>query len=90
VLEKKKKKKATATAEAEEPAWDADVEWSRIIKPPLRRGKHVIIDVCDGNGSLKRKTFGKRRHKKGGVYRAARKSEWGALWGEREEEPATR
>ena len=61
--------------------WDFNVPWGRIIKPPLRRGKHVIVDVCGNDGLLQRKTFGKRRHKEGGVYRAARRSEWGALWG---------
>ena len=93
VLQKRHQTKKKNESEEEEEeaaaaaaaAWDAHVQWSRIIKPPLRRGKHVIVDVCTSHGVLQRKTFGKRRHKKGGVYRAARKSEWGAMWGDKEE-----
>jgi len=73
IIQKKKKKSSKR--------FDDHVKWNRIVKPPLRRGKHVIMDVCHHDGTLKRTTFGKRKHKTGGVYRAARKSEWGALWG---------
>jgi ribosomal protein RSM22 (predicted rRNA methylase) len=73
VLQKKKKISSKR--------FDDHIKWNRIIKPPLRRGKHVIMDVCHHSGKLKRTIYGKRKHKEGGVYRAAKKSEWGAMWG---------
>ena len=55
---------------------------SGIVRPPLRRGKHVVMDLCASSGAMERRTFGKKKHKKDGVYRAARKAEYGALWPE--------
>ena len=57
-------------------------QWGRIVRPPLRRGKHVVMDLCASSGAMERRTFGKKKHKKDGVYRAARKAEYGALWPE--------
>ncbi len=56
-------------------------DWSRIVRPPIRRKRHVIIDVCGADGDFERRVYGKTRFKEHGIYRAARKSEWGALWG---------
>ena len=61
---------------------DEDSTWGRIVRPPLRRGKHVVMDICASNGSMERRTFGKKKHRKDGVYRAARRAEYGAIWPE--------
>ncbi|KAI9778620.1 MAG: 37S ribosomal protein S22 [Geoglossum umbratile] len=50
----------------------------RSILPPLKRQKHVIIDVCTPAGKLERwtvpRSFGRQ------AYRDASKSSWGDLW----------
>ncbi|KAK5582422.1 hypothetical protein RB653_004007 [Dictyostelium firmibasis] len=48
--------------------------WSRLIEAPLKRGGHVIMDVCSPNGSLNRATIAKSHGKK--IYKEARKSFW--------------
>ena len=70
--------------------------WSRIIRPPRKRGKHIIIDVCSSqehdtdpdsvdtsHGRLVRQvvaTTDKKSWLGPGGYRLARKSRWGDLW----------
>lgn len=68
--------------------------WSRIIRTPRKRGKHIILDVCspqmDGgeavntlHGHLVRQvvaTTDKKTWLGPGGYRLARKSRWGDLW----------
>ena len=70
--------------------------WSRIIRNPRKRGKHIIIDVCSASrhaanaevvdtsqGHLVRQvvaTNDKRTWLGPGGYRLARKSRWGDLW----------
>ncbi len=68
--------------------------WSRIIRTPRKRGKHIILDVCSpqmhGNevvdtshGHLVRQvvaTTDKKTWLGPGGYRLARKSRWGDLW----------
>jgi ribosomal protein RSM22 (predicted rRNA methylase) len=50
----------------------------RSILPPLKRRKHIIIDVCTPAGKLERwtipRSFGRQ------AYRDACKSSWGDLW----------
>ncbi|KAL3678042.1 hypothetical protein R1sor_020998 [Riccia sorocarpa] len=58
--------------------------WARIVRPPLRRGRHVVLDVCrsverDGSkGDLSRLIWTRKgvlaRHLK------AKKLRWGDLW----------
>ncbi|KAM9953464.1 hypothetical protein ACTFIR_008535 [Dictyostelium discoideum] len=48
--------------------------WSRLIEAPLKRGGHVIMDVCSPNGSLNRVTIARSHGKQ--MYREARKSFW--------------
>ncbi|KAM9989917.1 hypothetical protein ACTFIY_005971 [Dictyostelium cf. discoideum] len=48
--------------------------WSRLIEAPLKRGGHVIMDVCSPNGSLNRVTVARSHGKQ--MYREARKSFW--------------
>lgn len=70
--------------------------WSRIIRTPRKRGKHIIIDVCSprehsndsgavdtAHGHLVRQvvaTTDKKTWLGPGGYRLARKSRWGDLW----------
>lgn len=70
--------------------------WSRIIRPPRKRGQHIIVDVCSSRehatdadavdtscGHLVRQvvaTTDKKTWLGPGGYRLARKSRWGDLW----------
>ena len=70
--------------------------WSRIIRMPRKRGKHIIVDVCSAQqnqdassgvdtseGHLVRQiiaTTDKRTWLGAGGYRLVRKSRWGDLW----------
>jgi len=56
-------------------------QWARIVRPPLKRSKHVILDVCTPQGTLERRVPSKGKLKPWpGAYRAARKSGWGGVW----------
>eukprot|EP00834_Sanchytrium_tribonematis_P008345 NODE_950_length_2933_cov_0.834157.p1 type:complete len:341 gc:universal NODE_950_length_2933_cov_0.834157:1003-2025(+) len=50
---------------------------SRIIQPPLKKGGHVLLDICE-DSSLKRVSVPKSLGKD--YYYSARKSRWGDLW----------
>lgn len=58
--------------------------WGRIVFPPVRRGRHVAMDVCracslDGSeGAFERVVV--TRSKNPTLHRQARKSLWGDLW----------
>lgn len=55
--------------------------WARLVRPPLKRSKHVILDVCTPQGSLERRIASKGKLRgTPGAYRAARASQWGGLW----------
>lgn len=70
--------------------------WSRIIRSPRKRGKHIIVDVCSSrqhatnadavdtsHGHLVRQvvaTTDKKTWLGPGGYRLVRKSRWGDLW----------
>ncbi|BFZ54737.1 37S ribosomal protein S22 [Savitreella phatthalungensis] len=51
--------------------------WPRIVLPPLKRVKHVVVDVCAPSGEIERATVPKSQGSD--VYRFARKSSWGDL-----------
>ena len=84
------------TPEAVDAAVAAAQIWSRIIRAPRKRGKHIIVDVCssrqhatdpDGvdtsQGHLVRQvvaTTDKKTWLGPGGYRLVRKSRWGDLW----------
>lgn len=51
--------------------------WSRLIKNPMKRGGHVIVDVCDPRGS-NRYLVSKKDSKQ--LYRSARHSTWGDVF----------
>ena len=59
-------------------------EWGRMVRPPIKRSGHVIVDLCDAEGKLSRQIIAKSNAWEGGVgkggYKAARKSKWGDLW----------
>lgn len=48
----------------------------RIIKRPLKRSGHVLLDICKKNGHLERVTVSK----KDGLYKQIKKSDWGDLF----------
>lgn len=56
-------------------------QWARLVRPPLKRGGHVILDVCTPQGTFERRIAS---HSKMApfpfAYRAARKSRWGGWW----------
>jgi ribosomal protein RSM22 (predicted rRNA methylase) len=56
-------------------------QWARLIRAPLKRDAHVILDVCTPQGTFERRVASKGKLRdEPGAYRAARKSRWGALW----------
>ncbi|XP_043490931.1 methyltransferase-like protein 17, mitochondrial isoform X1 [Polistes fuscatus] len=57
---------------------DSDKQWPRIVRPILKRSKHVICRTCTANGKLEEIIFTKNKHGKN-AYRCARVSEWGDL-----------
>ncbi|KNC48832.1 methyltransferase type 12 [Thecamonas trahens ATCC 50062] len=57
----------------------ASTSWSKIISPPLKRGKHVIMDTCAPTGDIARLTVTKGKSGRP-AYRHARKARWGDDW----------
>lgn len=59
-------------------------EWGRMVRKPLKKSGHVIIDLCSAEGELTRHIVARSNACQNGVgksgYRAARKSKWGDLW----------
>lgn len=51
-------------------------EWARVIRPVLRRSRHVVCRLCCKDAQLREFVFSKRKHGRH-VYRLARCSEWG-------------
>lgn len=53
---------------------------NRILSTPLKRNKHILVDLCCSNGSFERRVYtkGKMMDKKE-EYRTVRKSEWGGI-----------
>ncbi|KAL1739148.1 mitochondrial small ribosomal subunit Rsm22-domain-containing protein, partial [Schizophyllum fasciatum] len=52
--------------------------WPRLIFPPLKRSKHVILDACTAEAKIMRMTVPKSQGKQ--PYYDARKSEWGDIF----------
>ena len=70
-----------AVAAAEAAGIPGAGQWARIVRPPLRRNRHVILDVCTPQGTLERRIATPAKLAAfPGAYRAARKSSWGAEW----------
>ena len=53
---------------------------SRVLSTPLKRDKHVLIDLCCPDGSFERRVYSKGKMKEEmDLYRNIRKEEWGGL-----------
>ncbi|AFZ80381.1 mitochondrial small ribosomal subunit Rsm22 family member protein [Theileria equi strain WA] len=65
--------------------------WPRIVLPPLKLGRRVLIDVCSAPHNFKRLIVPKNSPESGG-YKHARDAIWGDLWRftQREEKPIAR
>ena len=54
--------------------------FSRVMRTPMKRGRHTLIDCCNNEGIV-RYTITKSHSKSvPGFYEAARKVRWGGLW----------
>lgn len=67
----------------------ACASWSRIIRRPLRRGRHVVLDLCvaakdQRSGQVERHIVAHSDRRKvwlgPAAYRLARHAQWGDLW----------
>ena len=56
-----------------------EAAWSRIVRPPRVRSKHVMLDVCTGEGDVRQQTLSKGKHARA-AYRQARKARLGEAW----------
>ena len=50
----------------------------RVLRQPLKRGGHVILDLCTDEGKIERRIVAKSHGKQ--VYRDCRQAFWGDLW----------
>ena len=71
---------------AEAKAGDADddlkgenLDWGRIVRPPLRMGKHAVMDACTSDGTLGRRVSSKMNGEVG-MYAIAREIRRGDVW----------
>ncbi|XP_076286686.1 ribosome assembly protein METTL17, mitochondrial [Lasioglossum baleicum] len=55
---------------------DDENKWPRIVRPVLKRSRHVICRMCTGSGELQEHIFTAWKNGKN-TYRCARSSEWG-------------
>jgi len=53
--------------------------WARILKPPIKHPRHVVLDLCTPYGTYERRDVPKSHGTEGG-YRQAHESQWGDLW----------
>lgn len=67
----------------------ASSSWSRLIRKPIKNGRHVILDVCvatpdQKSGQLERHIVAHSDRKRPwmgpAAYRLARRLKWGDLW----------
>jgi ribosomal protein RSM22 (predicted rRNA methylase) len=57
------------------------ISFGRIIRAPMKRTGHVLIDCCVAPGRIERHKIMKSTSKIApGIYHAARKSRWGGFW----------
>ncbi|GAA6063952.1 hypothetical protein JCM10212_004907 [Sporobolomyces blumeae] len=64
-----------ADGEGGKEAKEDEMEWPRMIAPPLKRSGHVILEVCAASGEIERHTIPKSQGRQ--EYYDARKSAWG-------------
>jgi ribosomal protein RSM22 (predicted rRNA methylase) len=61
--------------------------FGRIVRQPMKKRGHILIDYCTRSRGIVRKTVRKSHAKVApGFYAAARKSRWGGLWPDIEDE----
>lgn len=53
--------------------------FDRMIRKPLKRSGHVIIDTCSKRGQLERRVIARSEGRD--RFKQAKKSQWGDLWG---------
>jgi ribosomal protein RSM22 (predicted rRNA methylase) len=65
-------------------ALSSSYTWGRMVRPPMKRKGHVILDLCTADGELSRHIVAKSHARETAVgrggYKHARKSRWGDLW----------
>ncbi len=56
--------------------------WARLVRPPRRRSRHVVLDVCAPDGQLQRRTVAASHQRLlgPGSYALARRARWGDAW----------
>ena len=59
----------------------ADAGWARLMRPPRRRSRHVVLDLCTRDG-LERRTVAQSHARTlgPGSYSQARRASWGDSW----------
>ncbi|KAK7204225.1 hypothetical protein BZA70DRAFT_281841 [Myxozyma melibiosi] len=57
---------------------EESMRWPRLINQPLKRDKHVYLDMCSPHGFIERWTVSKGTSQQ--EYHDARKANWGDLW----------
>lgn len=53
--------------------------WGRVVRPPMLRGGHVVLDACAKEGVLERRVV-TRSNSPPGMYNIARKARLGDIW----------
>jgi len=69
---------AKPVEECETPA-EKSFHWPRMVRPAIKRHKHIILDVCNTEGEIERRVIAKSHGEEGG-YNLAKKVRWGDLW----------
>ncbi len=53
--------------------------WGRLVRKPIPRSKHMVLDACRRDGTLARHVLTKQNCEPG-MYNVARKARWGDVW----------
>lgn len=76
VIQKTSGESRSLRQEGEEASEDP---WGRLIRAPLMKGKHVVLDACTVEGKLERRVVSKKNAPPG-QYPRARRAKWGDIW----------
>ncbi|XP_076649161.1 ribosome assembly protein METTL17, mitochondrial [Halictus rubicundus] len=74
--EYKRERYSYVVLKKEDRADEDENKWPRIVRPVLKRSRHVICRMCTGSGELQEHIFTAWKNGKN-TYRCARSSEWG-------------
>jgi len=58
---------------------DIAVNWGRVVRWPMKRSGHVVLDLCSAEGGMERRVVAKS-HGAAGGYRRARELGWGDVF----------